>query len=126
MFFKTLFTDLRSYSKPLFAFVLLFIGLQLYYNLKFARLAQLVDNQKPVAHPYAFEAFPIVVYNMYSGKMDDWNKYSYLKIEADGQEVKLTDLAVIQEDQFVNPTQKFLGLKSSGFSDQPLLRWEEH
>ncbi len=120
MIFKTLFTDIWKYSKPLFFFVIAFIAIQLYYSIQFACLARLVDSQKPVPHPFAFEAFPFVVYNMYSGKIDDWNKYSYLKIEADGQEVLLTDLAVIQEDQFVNPSQKFIGLRANNFHDDGL------
>lgn len=120
MIFKTLFIDVWKYSKPLFFFVITFIAIQIFYSVQFASLANLVDNQKPIPHPYACEAFPFVIYNMYSGKIDDWNKYSYLKIEADGQEVLLTDLAVIQEDQFVNPTQKFIGLQANNFHDDAL------
>lgn len=120
MILKNLFIDIWKYNKPLFVFVFLFILVQLFYSFQFARLAHLVDHQKTVPHPIAFEAFPFVVYNMYSGKIDDWNKYSYLKIEADGEEIKLTDLAVIQEDQFVNPSQKFIGLKTSNFYDEGL------
>ena len=121
MIFKNLLINTWRYSKLLFLFILAIIAIHLYYNYQFARLAHLVDNHKPVPHPYAFEAFPFVVYNMYSGKIDDWNKYSYLKIEADGQEVPLTDLAVIQEDQFVNPAQKFIALKPGNFHDEGLL-----
>lgn len=120
MIFKNLFRELWSYSKPLFIFVVFVIIIHLFYNFQFARLAHLVDHQKPIPNPIAFEAFPFVVYNMYSGKIDDWNKYSYLKIEADGEEVILTDLAVIQEDQFVNPSQKFLSLQSKNFNDEVL------
>lgn len=100
---------------------MLFITISLFYNFQFARLASLVDHQKPLPYPIAFEAFPFVVYNMYSGKIDDWNKYSYLKIEADGQEVILSDLAVIQEDQFTNPSQKFISLQANNFHDEGLL-----
>jgi hypothetical protein len=120
MIFKTLIGNLWNYSKLLFVLVVAFIAVQIYFNIQFARLALLVDNQKPVPHPIAFEAFPFVVYNMYSGKIDDWGKYSYLKIEADGEEVCLTDLAIIQEDQIVNPSQKFLSLKDRGFNDADL------
>lgn len=121
MIFKFIFVEVWNYSRIFFAFVMLFILISLFYNLQFARLASLVDQQKPVPHSIAFEAFPFVVYNMYSGKIDDWNKYSHLKIVADSEEVDLTDLAVIQEDQFVNPAQKFLGLQATQFHDEPLL-----
>jgi hypothetical protein len=120
MLLRTLFSSLWKYNKALTAFIILFIVIQLYYNYQFIRFARLVDNHQPVDHPYGFEAFPFVVYNMYSGKMDDWNKYSYLKIDADGKEVFLTDLAVLQEDQFVNPTQKFTAQMPTGFNEENL------
>lgn len=126
MILKTLFIDLWNYSKFLFTIVVLIIVTHLYFNFRFACLARLVDNHKQVMHPYAFEAFPFVVYNMYSGKIDDWNKYSYLKIEADGEEFKVTDLAISQEDQFVNPTQKFLFYKNQNFSDSALLEYLQY
>ena len=126
MILKTLFIDLWSYSKLLFTTVVLIIVVHLYFNFRFACLARLVDNHKQVTHPYAFEAFPFVVYNMYSGKIDDWNKYSYLKIEADGEEFKVTDLAISQEDQFINPTQKFFFYKSQNFRDPALLEYLQY
>jgi hypothetical protein len=120
MILKALVIDLWNYSKLFFCFVLLFICIQLFYTFRFAHLAKLVDNHKPVPHPIAFEAFPFVVYNMYSGKIEDWNKYSFLKIEVNGKEICLTDLAIIQEDQFINPIQKYLALKAQNFDDEQL------
>lgn len=126
MLFKNLLTNIWQYNKPFFILVCLIIALHLYYNFQFARLARLVDNHQPVSRPYAFESFPFVVYNMYSGKIDDWNKYSYLKIEADGEEFKVTDLAISQEDQFVNPIQKFLFYKNQQFKDNNLRAFLEY
>lgn len=126
MMFARLIIEIWTHSKMLFIVVMTVILVHIYYNTQFALLARKVDNRWPVPHPIAFEAFPFVVYNMYSGKIDDWNKYSYLKLEADGEEVILTDLAIIQEDQFVNPTQKFLNLKMQNFEDAALLSYIQY
>jgi len=93
------------------------IIVQLYFTFQFAKLSYKIDHKETVSHPVAFESFPFVVYNMYSGKIDDWGKYSYLKIEADGQEVPLTDFYVNQEEQILNPTTKFIDLKAQDFND---------
>lgn len=117
---------LANAKKPLLAAIALVVLIQTYYTLRFAQLSYYVDNGKAVPHPIAFEAFPFVVYNMYSGKIDDWNKYSYLMIEANGEQVKVTDLPVILEDQLVNPSGKFLELKQHDFEEQYLLLYLQH
>jgi hypothetical protein len=108
---------LWRYSKPLFILVAIFVVIQLFFAFQFARFSYQIDHQQPVTHRVATESFPFVEYNMYSGKMDDWNKYSYLKIEADGEDVRLTDMPVANEEQILNPAVKFLDLKSNNFDD---------
>lgn len=111
---------LKSCSKILLAAIGAGIIIQIFFNVKFAQLCKYVDINQSPPQPIAFEMFPFVVYNMYSGKVDDWSKYNYLRIEADGSAVKVTDFPVIVEDQLINPTQKFLTIKPNGFEEQNL------
>ena len=121
-----LITRLTYTSKPLLVVIAVLLAAQVYYNVRFAQLCHYVDHGKTPPHPIAFEAFPFVVYNMYSGKIEDWNKYSYLMIEADGQPINVTDYTVIVEDQYLNPIGKFLQLKSHGFEEQYLVEYLQH
>jgi hypothetical protein len=117
--FKRL-SEIAKYSKLLFAVVILFIGLQLYFTRQFARLCKYVDHDKPLPHPIAFEAFPFVVYNMYSGKITDWHHYGYYRFEVDGQYMPLSSMPVFEEEQILNPTDKYLMYEPSGFNEDPL------
>ncbi len=100
--------------------VVLFIVLQLDHTIQFARLSRFVDYDKPIPHPIAFEAFPFVVYNMYSGKMTDWHNYNYYRIEADGITISTTDLRFFESEQILNPLDKFLIYESGNFNQEPL------
>ena len=112
--------NLAKYSKLLFTAVLIFIALQLYYTVQFARVSRCVDHDKPLPHPIAFEAFPFVVYNMYSGKMTDWHNYIYYRFEADGSPVAVTDLHFFESEQLINPFDKYLMYEPAGFNQEPL------
>ena len=89
-------------------------------SLKFAWLCHFVDKKQPVPHSVGFESFPFVVYNMYSGHIDDWHHYEYIRIEADGKPLKLTDLPFLQGEQIMNPLAKFLDLQSQNFNEDYL------
>jgi hypothetical protein len=112
--------SLAKYSKLLFTIVVLFIVLQLYYTIQFARLSLFVDYGKPTPHPIAFEAFPFVVYNMYSGKMIDWHNYNYYRIEADDVPLATTDIHFFESEQLLNPLDKFLLYEADSFNQEPL------
>ncbi|HWB62660.1 MAG TPA: hypothetical protein VG603_04045 [Chitinophagales bacterium] len=116
---KTL-SDIAKYSKLLFAGVVLLIVAELYFNIRFAQVCKYVDYAKPLPHPIAFESFPFVVYNMYSGKIDDWQHYGYTRIEADGEHLPLSSLPVFSAEQISNPIDKYLMYEPSGFNEEQL------
>ena len=100
--------------------------MQLYYSIQFVKLVKWVDKQLPVPYPIATEMTPFVNYNMYSGKIKDWNHYSCFRVYADGEEVILTDMQVILEEYFTNPMEKFLKQKITQFEDSELKSLVSH
>lgn len=100
--------------------VVIFIALQLYYTIQFARVSLYVDHDKPLPHPIAFEAFPFVVYNMYSGKITDWHNYNYYRFEADGVPVSVTGIHFFESEQLINPLDKYLAYEPDSFNQEPL------
>lgn len=113
-------STLADYSKLLCVAVIFAIVIQCYYTVQFARLCTYIDHGKTVPHPIAFEAFPFVTYNMYSGKVTDWQHYNYLRIETDGVQMSLSNMPVFEAEQILNPLEKYLMYEPANFNEEPL------